>query len=114
MGHDSQPLRPNDNAPAVVVAQNGTTVQDFAIPAITSYTVSGTVTQSGTGTGVPAMIMVANQNLLAPVWAAATDAPGDYSIVVPAGPGTSSPWHPGYNSGHPERRRQRQYTSTSS
>ena len=84
------------NAPAVVVVQNGTTVQDFAIPAITSHTVSGTVTQSGTGTGVPAMIMVANQDLLAPVWAAATDAAGDYSIVVPAGTWDIVASHPGY------------------
>ncbi len=86
------------NAPAVVVTQNGTTVQDFAIPAVTYYTVSGTISETGTGTGIPAMIMVANQDLLAPAWAAATDAAGAYSIVVPAGTWDLVVSHPGYQS----------------
>lgn len=84
------------NAPAVVVVQNGTTVQDFALPALTYYTVSGTISETGTGTGIPAMIMVANQDLLAPAWAAATDAAGAYSIVVPAGTWDLVVSHPGY------------------
>ncbi len=97
------------NAPAVVVVQNGTTVQDFAIPALTYYTVSGTISETGTGTGIPAMIMVANQDLLAPAWAAATDAAGAYSIVVPAGTWDLVVVTSGLPVGHPERRRQRQY-----
>ena len=68
------------NAAGVAVVQNGVTVQDFAIPAITFYTVSGVVSETGSGTGVPAMLMVANQEMMAPVWAAATEAPGAYSI----------------------------------
>ncbi len=84
------------NAPAVVVAQNATTVQDFAIPAITYYTVSGTITQAGSGAGVPAMLMVANEELLAPVWAAAAEAPGDYTMQVPAGTWNIVASHPGY------------------
>ena len=47
------------------------TVQDFAIPAITFYTVSGVVSETGSGAGVPAMLMVAKQEMMAPVWALA-------------------------------------------
>lgn len=86
------------SAPSVPVAQNGVTVQDFAIPAITYYTVSGSVGDSSTGAGVPAMVMVVGEDLLAPVWAAAVDATGDYSIVLPAGAWDLVASHPGYQS----------------
>ena len=85
------------NAAGVVVTQNATTVQDFAIPAITYYTVSGVVSETGSGAGVPAMIMVANQDMMAPVWAAATEAPGAYSIMLPAGAWDLVVSHPGYD-----------------
>ncbi|MEI2689011.1 MAG: carboxypeptidase regulatory-like domain-containing protein [Anaerolineae bacterium] len=85
------------NASGVVVAQNGTTTQNFAIPAITFYTVSGVVSETGSGTGVPAMLMVANQEQIAPVWASATEAPGAYSIMLPAGTWSLLISHPGYD-----------------
>jgi hypothetical protein len=84
------------SAPVVVVTQNGVTVQDFAIPAIATYRVSGVVSETGSGTGIPAMVMVASQELLAPVWASAGEAPGAYSIVVPAGTWDLVASHPGY------------------
>ncbi len=84
------------NAPAVVVAQNATTQQDFAIGAITTYRVSGTVTQPGVvPTPIPAMLMIAGQDSLAPVWA---DASGAYSIDVPTGTYNLVAIHPGYQS----------------
>ena len=48
--------------------------------------------------GIPAMIMVANQELLAPALTPATDAAGDYSIVVPAAAWNIVASHPGYQS----------------
>ncbi|MBK9656551.1 MAG: S8 family serine peptidase [Rhodanobacteraceae bacterium] len=82
------------NAAAVVVAQNATTQQDFAIGAIATYRVSGTVTQPGVvPTPVPAMLMIAGQDTLAPVWA---DASGAYSIDVPSGTYNLLAIHPGY------------------
>lgn len=84
------------NASGVTVVQNGTTVQDFAIPAITFYTVSGVVSETGSGVGVPAMLMVANQDMMAPVWASAVEAPGAYSIMLPAGTWDLVVAHPGY------------------
>lgn len=86
------------NEPTVSVAQDGVTVQDFAIPAITYYTVSGSVTDTSSGAGIPAMVMVAGEDLLAPVWAATVDAAGDYSIVLPAGMWDLVASHPGYQS----------------
>jgi subtilisin family serine protease len=84
------------NASGVAVVQNGTTVQDFAIPAIAFYTVSGVVSEAGSGVGVPAMLMVANQEMMAPVWASATEAPGAYSMMAPAGTWDLVVSHPGY------------------
>jgi subtilisin family serine protease len=84
------------NAAGVAVAQNGTTVQDFAIPAIPFYTVSGVVSEAGSGVGIPAMLMVANQEMMAPVWASAVEAPGAYSMMVPAGTWDLVVSHPGY------------------
>jgi hypothetical protein len=81
------------NASGVVVAQNATTVQNFSLTALPTYTVSGTVTESGTGTGIPALVMVANQDMAAPVFAAAN---GSYSIAVPAGTYDFTAQHPGY------------------
>jgi uncharacterized repeat protein (TIGR01451 family) len=85
------------NASGVVVAQNGVTTQNFAIPAITFYTVSGVVSDVGSGAGVPAMLMVANQEQMAPVWASATETPGAYSILLPAGTWSLLVSHPGYD-----------------
>ena len=82
------------SAPAVVVAQDGTTTQNFALPAETSYLVTGTVTQAGSGAGIAAMILVANQDALAPVWALAGT--GAYSINLPTGTWDLVAMHPGY------------------
>jgi hypothetical protein len=84
------------NAAGVAVVQNGTTVQDFAIPAIPFYTVSGVVSEVGSGVGIPAMLMVANQEMMAPVWASAVEAPGAYSMMLPAGTWNLVVSHPGY------------------
>ncbi|MFZ2358940.1 MAG: S8 family serine peptidase [Anaerolineae bacterium] len=84
------------NAAGVAVVQNGVTVQNFAIPAITFYTVSGVVSEASSGVGVPAMLMVANQDVMAPVWASAVEAPGAYSIMLPAGTWDLLVSHPGY------------------
>ncbi len=80
------------NAPSVVVAQNAITNQDFPLTANTTYTVSGTVTAAGSGTPIPAMIMVANQKTLPPVWATG----GAYTIDVPTGTFDLVISHPGY------------------
>ncbi len=85
------------NASGVTVTQNATTIQNFAIPAITYYTVSGVVSETSSGVGVPAMLMIANQETLAPVWASATETPGAYSMSVPAGAWDLVVSHPGYN-----------------
>lgn len=84
------------SAPTVVVAQNGTTVQDFNLTALGNFTVSGSVTDSGSSLGVPALILVKNENLAAPVWA---DANGAYSLLVPPGTYTIEAQHPGYTTG---------------
>jgi subtilisin family serine protease len=81
------------NAPSVAVAHNATTQQDFAIGAITPFTVSGTVTETGSGTPVPAMLMIAGHDTLRPVWASAG---GAYSIDVPTGTFDLVAIHPGY------------------
>lgn len=85
------------NAAGVIVAQNATTVQDFAIPAIATYTVSGVVSDASSSVGVPAMLLIAEQPLLAPVWASATEAVGAYSMSVPAGTWNLVVSHPGYD-----------------
>lgn len=82
------------NAAAVAVAQNATTQQDFSLPSIGHYLVSGTVTAVGSGTGVPAMLMLRDQDSRAPVWAAAN---GSYSIEVPNGSFELVVGHPGFS-----------------
>ncbi len=84
------------SAPTVAVTQNNTTVQNFNLTALAVYTVSGTVTEVSTGTGIPAIVMVANQDMAAPVFAANN---GSYSIQVPAGTYDLTAQHPGYQSG---------------
>jgi subtilisin family serine protease len=81
------------NAPSVVVAQDATTQQDFAIGAITPFTVTGVVSETGSGTPIPAMLMIAGHDTLRPVWASAG---GAYSIDVPAGTFDLVAIHPGY------------------
>jgi subtilisin family serine protease len=82
------------NAPAVAVVQNATTTQNFALTASTTFAVTGTVTQAGSGAGIAAMLMVANEDSLAPVWAAAGT--GAYNIDLPTGTWTLVATHPGY------------------
>ncbi len=84
-------------ATGVAVTQNATVVQNFAIPAIATYTVSGVVSDANSSAGVPAMLLIANQPLLAPVWASATETPGAYSMTVPAGTWNLVVSHPGYD-----------------
>ncbi len=81
------------NAASVAVAQNASTQQDFAIGAITPYTVAGSVTESGSGNPIPAMLMIAGHDTLRPVWASAG---GAYSIDVPTGTFDLIAIHPGY------------------
>ncbi len=82
------------SAPAVAVTQSATTIQNFALPAATSFAVDGTVTQTGTGVGIAALVMVANQDSLAPVWAAVGT--GAYNITLPTGTWDLVAMHPGY------------------
>lgn len=81
-------------AAGVGVMQNAVTVQNFAIPAIAVHTVSGVVSDAISSVGVPAMLLIADQPLLAPVWASAT---GAYSMSVPAGTWNLVVSHPGYD-----------------
>jgi subtilisin family serine protease len=80
--------------PAVVVTQNATTAQDFVLSAATTFVVNGNVTQTGSGAGIAAMIMVANQDTMAPVWAVVGT--GAYSITLPTGTWDLVAMHPGY------------------
>jgi len=82
------------SAPVVVVTDDGTTDQDFALAANTTFNVAGVVTQVGTGTPIRAMILIANQKLLAPVWSDAVT--GAYSLNVPTGSANLVVSHPGY------------------
>jgi subtilisin family serine protease len=82
------------NAAAVAVAQNATTQQDFAIAPITHFTVTGTITTLGTGTPVPAMLVISDHESLGPVWA---DAGGNYSIDIPSGGASVRVIHPGFD-----------------
>ena len=81
------------NVPAAVVNQNATTNQDLAIAPVAPLAVSGVITEVGTGTPIPAMLLVANQDNLAPVFATAA---GTYAIPVPASGGSLVVSHPGY------------------
>lgn len=81
------------NAASVAVAQNATTQQDFSIPGIGHYIVSGSITAAGSGTPIAAMLLLKNQDTRAPVWAAAN---GSYSIEVPNGNFELQISHPGF------------------
>ena len=86
-------------APAVVVVQNGTTVQNFNLTSLGNFTVSGNVNyvmDDGVGGGIPALILVKNEALAAPVFA---DGSGNYSLLVPPGTYTIEAQHPGYVTG---------------
>lgn len=85
------------SAPAVVVTQNGITTQDFNLTALGSFTVSGNVNFALDGGGaIPALILVKNEALAAPVFA---DGAGNYSLLVPPGTYTIEAQHPGYVTG---------------
>lgn len=77
------------NAPSVAVTQNATTQQDFSISTPGYFTVSGRFIPP-----VPAMIYVANDDTLPPVWG---DANGNFSIQVPGGADLRTE-HPGFQS----------------
>ncbi|MEO8673837.1 MAG: S8 family serine peptidase [Tahibacter sp.] len=84
------------SALGVPVTQNNTTTQNFAMPAATSYAVTGTVTQAVTGEAIRALVMVANQDTLPPVWSVVGT--GAYNITLPTGTWTLVASHPGYQS----------------
>lgn len=84
----------NSTATGVAVAQNGTTTQDFTLGAPATFTVTGTITQSGGSTPVPAMLLVRNSDTIKPVWA--DPATGNYSLQLPAGSWDVQIQHPGY------------------
>ncbi|MGB3059027.1 MAG: S8 family serine peptidase [Anaerolineae bacterium] len=65
----------------VTVSQDQTTAVDTDLAALPAAVVHGRVTDSITGVGVPALVMLANEASAAPVFA---DASGMYSLPVPA------------------------------
>ena len=81
------------SGPATVVAQNATTNRDLAIAPVAPLAVTGMVTEAVTGAPIAAMVLVANQDMLPPVFASAA---GAYSIAVPASGGSLVISHPGY------------------
>jgi subtilisin family serine protease len=76
----------------LVVTQDTATVQDFALTALPTYTVSGVV-RDATSAGVAAYLEIANQDLADPAWAASN---GAYSLVVPQGTYSLTVSHPGF------------------
>lgn len=81
-------------APAVSVVADSTTTQHFALAAISSFALSGTVTEVGTGAPIRALVMIADDSNQAPVWSDAIT--GAYSLNVPAGTWSLTATHPGY------------------
>lgn len=71
-----------DSASGVLVAEDATVVQDFALTAAPSYTVSGTVTDAQTGWPLAARIDISGYPL-GPVWS--DPLTGAYSVQLPAG-----------------------------
>ncbi len=82
------------SAPAVAVVADVATTQDFALSAISSFALSGTVTEVGTGAPIRALLMIADDRNQAPVWSDAIT--GAYSLNVPAGTWSLTATHPGY------------------
>lgn len=80
--------------PAVVVAQNATVNQDFSFGAIGTFNISGNVTELGSGAGINAMLTIAGDDSLAPVWADVGT--GNFSMDVPNGGWQLVVSHPGY------------------
>ncbi len=81
------------NFPAVAVGQNATVTQDLAIAPLAPLSVAGVITQVGSGTPVPAMVLVAGQDTMAPSFASAG---GNYSLSLPAAGGQVVVSHPGF------------------
>jgi hypothetical protein len=80
-------------ANGLAVAQDTATVQNFALTALPTYTVSGVVRDASTVAGVPAYLEIVKQDLADPVWAASN---GAYSLIVPQGTYSLTVSHPGY------------------
>jgi len=83
----------NASALAITVSQNTTTQHNIAIAQPAHLTLAGLIRQTGSGTPIPAMVLVAGQDSMAPVFATLS---GNYSVSVPGAGGQIVVSHPGY------------------